>query len=462
VGDEVTPTDEPGPEWARWEKQLDSFDPAERGAALAALAGSAQRGCITLPPAGSDVNLHCHTFFSYNPYGYSPSKFAWLARKVGMAVAGIVDFDVLDGLDEFREAGRLLRLKTCVGLETRVYLPEFSDKVMNSPGEPGISYHMGVGFPSASLAPPEQQFVAHLRRTSEERNRDLVRRVSNYLRPVALDYDADVLPLTPSGNATERHICLAYVLRARAAFPDDRELADFWTEKLEADVGKLESLTGFGLQALVRARTMKRGGVGYVQPGEGSFPHLAETNRFLLAAGAIPTHTWLDGTSEGEQRMEELLHVVMATGVAAINVIPDRNYTPGRPDAKLANLGHVVSIAERLGLLVVAGTEMNSPGHKLVDDFRSRELAPLLPVVLTSAYAVYAHSVLEGQAGLGYMSPWAQRHFPGLADRAAFFAQVGKTLPVGEEDCLAGLEEQARPELVLRRIGARRTEMSQG
>jgi hypothetical protein len=44
--------------------------------------------------------LHAHTFFSYNAYGYSPSHFAFLARIRGLAVAGIVDFDMLDGMEE--------------------------------------------------------------------------------------------------------------------------------------------------------------------------------------------------------------------------------------------------------------------------------------------------------------------------------------------------------------------------
>ena len=80
---------------------------------------AAERGEIALPEPGFDVNLHAHTFFSYNAYGYSPSKFAWLARKAGLAVAGIVDFDVLDGVDEFLEAGRLIGLKSCGSLESR-------------------------------------------------------------------------------------------------------------------------------------------------------------------------------------------------------------------------------------------------------------------------------------------------------------------------------------------------------
>ena len=46
---------------------------------------------------------------------------------------------------------------------------------------------------------------------------------------------------------------------------------------------------------------MKKGGPGYVQPGEGSFPLMADMNRFVQESGAIPTLTWLDGTSDGEK-----------------------------------------------------------------------------------------------------------------------------------------------------------------
>ena len=67
------------------EQKLDSFNPAERKQALSTLCEKVRAGEIILPEPGTDVNLHCHTFFSYNSYGYSPSKFAWLARKAGLA-----------------------------------------------------------------------------------------------------------------------------------------------------------------------------------------------------------------------------------------------------------------------------------------------------------------------------------------------------------------------------------------
>jgi len=437
---------------ARLEQKLDSFDRRERRQALAALQDEVQQGRVDLPSPTDRVNLHCHTFFSYNAYGYSPSRFAWLARKAGLAVAGIVDFDVLDGLDEFQDAGAQLGLKTCTGLETRVYVPEFADFVINSPGEPGISYHMGVGFPGSDLEPPLSAFLRRLRTTSEERNRALVQRVNDYLRPVVLSYDEDVLPLTPSGNATERQICLAYARKARSLLTDSSELAEFWVEKLGAAPEDLDLPEGLHLQALIRLKTMKRGGVGYVQPDSGSFPRVAETNQFILAAGGIPTHTWLDGTSEGESRIEELLAVAMSTGVAAINVIPDRNYTAGSPGPKLENLHRVVAVAEDLDLLVVAGTEMNSPGQPFVDDFDCAELQPLAPVFLKAAYAIYAHSALQRTAGLGYTSTWAQEHFPRRADRNEFFREVGLRLRPSQHELLAGVDAGVRPRAVLDKL----------
>lgn len=434
------------------EQELDSFDPNQRKNALSALCEKVEAGQINLPEAGTAVNIHCHTFFSYNTYGYSPSKFAWLARKAGLAVAGVVDFDVLDALDEFLDACKLLGLKGCAGLETRVLVPEFEDRVINSPGEPGISYHMGVGFPSANVPVQQKSFLAGLRQTAQQRNRDLMERVNKYLNPVELDYEQDVLTLTPSGNATERHMCSAYAHKAAAIFDKADELADFWSEKLGMEITTSQLPDSRDLLNAIRAKTMKRGGVGYVQPGKGSFPRMADTNSFILAAGGIPVHTWLDGTSDGEQAMEELLEVAMSTGAAAINVIPDRNYTPGASSVKLENLYHVVELAEKLHLPVVEGTEMNSPGQKFVDDFASKELEPLVPVFLKGAHIVYAHSVLQRKAGLGYTSERAKKNFKNVADRNNFYKEVGSLLQPEREDSLDGLSEYVTPKEILAKI----------
>jgi hypothetical protein len=429
--------------------ELDSFDPDQRKNALLTLSEKVHTGQISLPESGKDVNIHCHTFFSYNTYGYSPSKFAWLARKAGLAVAGVVDFDVLDALDEFLDACKLLGIKGCAGLETRVFVPEFEDRVINSPGEPGISYHMGVGFPSANVPEQQKNFLAGLRQTAQRRNQDLMGRVNKHLSPVELDYEQDVLTLTPSGNATERHMCSAYTRKACEIFDQPKELADFWSEKLSMEITTSQLPESRDLLNAIRARTMKRGGVGYMQPGKGSFPRMADTNSFILAAGGIPVHTWLDGTSDGEQAIAELLEVAMSTGAAAINVIPDRNYTPGSSSVKLENLYHVVELAEKLHLPVVEGTEMNSPGQKFVDNFASKELEPLVPVFLKGAHIVYAHSVLQRKSGMGYTSEWAKKIFENVAERNKFFEELGSSIKPEQEDSLGGLSEETTAQEIL-------------
>jgi len=437
---------------AELESRLDSFDPNERKDALTALCEKVRAGKIDLPRAGTDVNLHCHTFFSYNTYGYSPSKFAWLARKAGLAVAEVVDFDVLDALEEFLAAARMLGLKACAGLETRVFVPEFATRVMTSPGEPGITYHMGVGFPRATLGGEQKQFLLKLRQTAQQRNQDLMRRVNQHLKPVELNYEKDVLVLTPGGNATERHMCLAYACKAREVFPDDDRLSEFWSEKLGVEIESSALPQGRELLNTIRAKTMKRGGVGYVLPDKGSFPLMADTNRFLFEAGAIPTLTWLDGTSEGERDIEELLDVAMSSGAAAINVIPDRNYTPGAKGEKLQNLYQVVELAQKLHLPVVEGTEMNSPGQKFVDNFETAELSPLVPVFLKGAHIVYAHSVLQQKCGLGYTSDWAKKNFKSAAEKNEFFQQLGNILEPEKEDKLSGLSEDVTAKEILDKI----------
>jgi hypothetical protein len=425
------------------EKQLDSFDPAQRRAALLTLLQRSRAGGSALPEPGNDVNLHAHTFFSYNAYGYSPSKYAWLARKAGLAVAGVVDFDVLDALEEFLEAGQLAGLKTCVSLESRVFVPEFATRVINSPGEPGIAYHMGVGFTRAVQNP----FLDEMRSAAAQRTRDLLARVNAFLRPVELDFEKEVAPLTPNGNATERHLCEAFERKAAQVFPDAAQLAAFWKEKLgEA------APAGVKLQNLIRAKTMKKGGVGYVQPGQGSFPLMADMNRFVLESGAIPTLAWLDGTTEGEKRMEELFEVGRASGVAALNIIPDRNYTPGVKDQKLQNLYDVVALAEKNHFPIIVGTEMNAAGNKFVDAFDTAELKPLGPVFLRGAHIVYAHSVLQRQSGLGYLSAWAKKHFASPAAKNNFYEQLGRELQPAMENRLSGLTLEATPAQILAKI----------
>src|SRR5215204_2285991 len=207
------------------EQALNDFDRSRRNAALAGLLERYPQA----PAPSEEANLHCHTFFSFNAYGYSPTGLVWLARQRGIKLLGIVDFDVLDAVEEFLDACDAAGVRGSAGIESRVFIPEFADREINSPGEPGVCYHMGIGFTGSALTPEAQTILNELRQQSAQRNRALVARVNAYLAPLAVDYDADVLPLTPAGNATERHIVVAYI---QAAERMSGAPASFWAERL--------------------------------------------------------------------------------------------------------------------------------------------------------------------------------------------------------------------------------------
>ena len=80
------------------EALLDDLNPETRRHALAALLERAKTGQVKLPHRGESFNMHCHSFFSYNGYGYSPSGLVWRGMKQGLMAMGLVDFDVLDGV----------------------------------------------------------------------------------------------------------------------------------------------------------------------------------------------------------------------------------------------------------------------------------------------------------------------------------------------------------------------------
>jgi len=440
-------------------EQLKDLSPQVRSRALGELVSAWQAGRISCKPPSDLVNLHCHTCFSYNGYGHSPSSLAWLAREMGWRALATVDFDVLDGVEETLAACDLVAVRGAAGVETRAYLPEFATREINSPGEPGILYHIGVGFVTRQAPPAASAVLEAMRRRAAERNRDMVARINAHVEPAVIDYDRDVLPLTPAGNATERHILIAYDVAARKLFLQREALVAFWAAKLGVDASQVEASLGAAPapNELVRSKLMKRGSVGYVQPGPTTFPTLDEVTQAIIACGAIPLYAWLDGASQGEQQIEELLALLIAKGVAGINVVPDRNWNFSDPKvqaARVRELYRVVELARSLDLPIIVGTEMNKAGQRLVDDFEAEPLRPLRGDFLQGADFLYGHTVMQRALGRGYQSAWAQAHLPSRRERNAFYAHVGRSVEPGSGALrrVAALDASESPKAILARL----------
>ncbi len=439
------------------ETQLNDFSLETRREALTELMELAEQGQLNLSPPSDVANMHCHTFFSFNGYGYSPTSLAWLGKKNGFKLMGIVDFDVLDAVDEFLTACDTVGIRASAGLETRVYIPEFSTREINSPGEPGIYYHMGLGFTASQPTSAAAPILANMHQRATDRNQGMLARINAHLNPITLDYEQDILPLTPAGNATERHMLTAYVDAAAAGIADT---PGFWANKLNLPADQILELMADNpkFKNSVRAKLMKRGGVGYVQPGPDTFPSVEDFHRLIIACGALPCAAWLDGTLPGEQDIDELLALLIDKGVVALNIIPDRNWNIADPDTKqlkLQKLYDIVETAQKLALPLNIGTEMNAYGQKLVDDFAAPELAPVREPFLDGAYFIYGHTIAQRVLGLGYQSEWASTHLPTRRERNDFYTQLGRQVEPGQsgQTTLAQFDSSTLPAEILQGIG---------
>lgn len=408
--------------------QLSAFDRTQRQAALDALL-QAQPGRAA---EKAWVNMHLHTFFSYNGEGWSPSRLAWEARQQGLAAAGICDFDVLAGLGEWQAATDQLAVRGAAGFESRVFFKEFAEHELNSPGEPGVLYFMGFGF----VSPPAPKSAAAgvlegMLAQSHSRNRELLARVNARLGDLALNYETDVLPLTPAGNATERHIVRAYYDKALAQAGGDLDKAAVWwagklNAKPEEIAAKIRNTNGF--VDLLRSKMMKKGGLGYVQPTADTFPLLDTVIPMILACDAIPMLAWLDGTSSGEAAPQKLLECAVAKGIESVNIIPDRNWNfkdPAESANKARLLNEFVAACVALDLPINVGTELNKPGQRFVDDFEAAPMKPHQPLFLAGAQVMVGQTRLLRYAKFGYCGAAAKAEFPGRRERNAFFAAVG-------------------------------------
>ncbi|MDA3925473.1 MAG: hypothetical protein PF904_12315 [Kiritimatiellae bacterium] len=407
-------------------EQLDNFDYETRMGTLEAIAASSQ-----FPAPGPNFNMHCHSFFSYNSEGWSPAHIALNCASKGLYAAALCDFDVLDGLEEFLKAAQLLSLRSAVHLETRAYVPKQSDVNISSPGEPGVAYIMGCGFPAIPAAASDAgKTLAQLRQGAQDRNLALIARINEALPAIAIDYDNDVVPLTPKGVATERHIVRAYRVRANEVFLENSQRAEFWAPLLKCSTeefaGISENLTQF--EDLIRNALAKRGGIGYIQPTDKTFPLADDFINWVKSCDAIPTIAWLDGTSDGEADAEKLVKLMTAKGCAALNIIPDRNWNIKDPDTaalKQKNLDDLIQACVSRDMPINIGTEMNKGGLPFVDDITGPVLNKYADLFTEGANIMVGQTILARYAGCSYCSDKAASKFSSIKEKNTFFSAVG-------------------------------------
>ena len=426
--------------------QLDNFELNTRNTALQQLIETTD-----LPATGELYNMHCHSFFSYNSEGWSPTHIAFNCAEKGLYAAALCDFDVLDGLSEFLCAAQKLSLRSAVDLETRAYIPELSDVDISSPGEPGVTYIMGCGFTYIpELESNAGKTLAELRQGAQNRNLALIARVNKALPAITIDYKKDVIPLTPKGVATERHIVRAYRVRSNEVFLEQSAMTAFWAPLLkcteEEFAGISDNIPKF--EDLIRNALAKRGGIGYTQPTPETFPPATRFVQWVKDCNAIPTVAWLDGSSGGEADADALLDLMTGMGCAALNIIPDRNWNIKDADTatlKQKKLDEMVNAAVKRDLPINIGTEMNKGGLPFVDDITGPVLRKYRDIFTKGANIMVGQTILARYADMPYCGEKAVMMFNTVAERNDFYAAVGALPPLtqkkAEEYTAAGAEK---------------------
>lgn len=441
------------------EEQLNSFDSNVRTEALLCLVRDYLSAC---PSQSTEyVNMHFHSFFSYNAEGWSPSRIVWEARKLGLHAVGLCDFDVLDGLEEFMEAGCVLGVRTSVYLETRAFVKEYAGIEINSPGEAGVAYVMASGVPYVPVETSQESLLLkEWREYAGKRNKKIIEHANASMQQIAIDYEKDVVSLSPSRTPTERHIVKAYLNKARSVFVDVSRVVLFWASVFNLPFDETVSLMADNdtLENTLRSKLIKRGGIAYEPASPERFPPLTRFFEWSSACGAIPTLAWLDGTSEGERDARKLIEYMTSAGAHALNIIPDRNWNlqdHNEQKHKIAKLDEIIKIAENCGLPVNIGTEMNKPGQPIFDNLDCSPIRPYKRIFRKGADILVGHTLLARYAQFPYSGERARAEFKDVEKKNAFFEAVGKLPPLdinkmnalkemGPEKALAWFHSQLR------------------
>jgi len=376
------------------EEKLLSFDYEERKKGIYILKEKMEKEEIKKLKNSSYLNLHIHSFHSFNYKNWSPSRIVFEGWRQNLNYTGVVDFDTLIATEETLLAGEILNVKVVCGFESRVFLPELKDKVINSPKEPGIYYLCGKGFKKPIKENSEEEkFFSKLKEIAQNRNKKVIKKLNEFLKDVKIEFEKDILPLTPSNNPTERHIVVAYQRKSEEILGE--KVDDFWTEILKMGKLKVEKLRKEkpeDFQEILRKKLIKYGGPGYIPPEIENFPVFDEVVKMTEKADGIPIGTWLDGTNPGEENPEELIELLRSKKIKGITIIPERNWNikdQKEKEIKIKKLEEFMETCIKMNMPVICGTEMNKFGQPFIDDFSQPILSKYLPYFMESASTLF-------------------------------------------------------------------------
>ncbi len=415
-------------------ERLNAATKEERIGALKELKAMLDNGEIKKPVTTKDTNNHVHTTYSFS--SYSPTAAVYKAYMSGLSTVGIVDHDAIAGAREFIEAGAILGITTTVGAEVRVSFADTSLKgiKLNNPDEPTIAYIALHGVPHNKIDALDE-LLAKIRERRNERNRKQIDKLNGILAPygVAVDFDADVLPLSMAaegGSVTERHLLFALTKKLIEKYGRGEKLIAFLENdmgiKLSDSVRKMLNDTEFDAYEYDVLNVLKSELVPkfFIAGGADSLP-MQEVVDYVRALGIIPTYCYLGDVGESptgdkkaqkfeDEFLDEILDVVKKSGFEAIAYMPSRN--------TMEQLKRVMDKCKSYGFVEISGEDINQPRQSFIcEKLREPEFAHLE----NSTWALVGHEfAAERDINEGIYSDKIKAEYPDMNDRIAHFKAI--------------------------------------
>ncbi len=383
-----------------------------------------EEGKISREGSAGGINTHVHTAKSFG-YFDSPSEAVWQGYLAKVSVLGINDHYTLAGHDEFGKACKVLGIRATFSMEAIALweAAEKSKKTVNDPSNPGRTYltAKGVTQPFVPGCAGESDLLRMIEALGV-RNQKITDKVSKVIATRLKKKDAiswpEVLALTPHGQPTERHICLAVARWLEQTYPELEKRQAQLSRLVDDEVpeGALEDAASF--QDFLRSRLVKVGKPAYVEESKDAFIPVERLVGLGLDLGAIPTYPIMGNpVSPWEEDLDQLFDNLEALNIHAVEVIPNRN-TRERLQA-------IVKMASERSYPIFNGTEHNTKTPMpLVDKFFFDD--EFRPHFERGARVLLGHQALKA------------------AGKEGFVRADGTVPPGGREESLKRVEEAGR------------------
>ena len=412
------------------EQQLNHPRKEKRLEALRAIKAGINNGEFPKTEAGTDVNNHIHTTYSFSPY--SPSMAVYMAYRAGLYTAGIMDHDSVSGGEEFVEAAGIMGILGTVGVECRVHMTDtvLGNRRYNNPDQTGVAYMALHGIPHQNIA-KAAAFFAPYSKERDKRNRKMTDAINKIMMPfaVAIDYDKDVVPLSmqsEGGSVTERHLLYALSLRVIERLGKGQPVVDLLSKM---GIALPEKIKGFLLDEsnpmydydLLGALKSSLVEQFYID-AEAECPKVSEVIALSKEIGAISAYAYLGDVGQsvtGDKKtqcfedsyLEELFLFLSTMGFNAVTYMPSRN-TPEQ-------LTRLRALCEEYGLFQISGEDINSPRQSFIC---MAQRAPEFANLYDSTMALIGHEqAATKDISLAMFGQEAVKTRPALADRIKYY-----------------------------------------